>query len=68
MVITITSEGPQAPFILSTGPEVIYCSMCPYADWDEEQAALEAANTDMSAFRLVEWVPGIGFRYKDEDE
>jgi hypothetical protein len=66
MTITITSEGPQAPFTLSNGSERIYCAMCPFADWDEELAAKEDENTDFSAFREVVWVDGVGFVYKDE--
>lgn len=66
MTITITSEGPQVPFTISNGPIFMSCGMCPFDDYDEEQAALEAANTDLSAFREVEWVPGVGLCYKDE--
>lgn len=40
--------------------------MCPFFDYDEELAALEAANTDESAFRPVEWIAGVGFVWKDK--
>lgn len=66
MSYTLTTGGPMPVITFSNAPIFVSCGMCPFDDYDEEQAALEATNTDLSAFREVEWVPGVGLCYKDE--
>lgn len=61
MTITITSDGPQTPFTISSGPERVYCPMCIFADDDEC-----GGEVDESAFREIEWVEGVGFVYKEK--